>query len=202
MGWLEPARLEGRHVVLEPLAREHLDELRIAAADETIFSHLTVSLGTPEAMARWYDQAREAALRDEALAFATRRRADGRLVGSTRYMNAVPAHRRVEIGWTWLMREAWGGPLNVETKILLLGHAFERLGAHRVEFRTDILNVRSQAAIAALGATKDGEFRRHMIVRGGRVRDTVQYAIVDEDWPAIRLGLEARLTEKAARAPA
>ena len=100
------------------------------------------------------------------------------------------------------MREAWGGPLNVETKILLLGHAFERLGAHRVEFRTDILNVRSQAAIAALGATKDGEFRRHMIVRGGRVRDTVQYAIVDEDWPAIRLGLEARLTEKAARAPA
>lgn len=202
MSWLEPVRLEGRFAALEPLAPEHLPELRTLATDEGIFEHLSVSLGTHEAIARWFDQAREAAGRDEALAFATRRRSDGRLIGSTRYMNAVPAHRRVEIGWTWLAREAWGGPINVETKILLLGHAFERLGAHRVEFRTDLLNVRSQAAIQALGATKDGVFRRHMIVRGGRVRDTVQYAIVDEDWPSIRARLEARLAEKAARAPA
>lgn len=202
MAWLDPMRLEGGQVRLEPLAREHLEGLRLAAADDSVFTHLSVSLAAPGSLERWLEQALEAQARDEALAFATRRLADGQLVGSTRYMNAVPAHRRVEIGWTWLAREAWGGPINVESKILLLGHAFERLGAHRVEFRTDLLNVRSQAAIAALGATKEGVFRRHMVVRNGRVRDTVQYAILDEEWPAIRARLEARLAEKVASAPA
>lgn len=202
MAWLDPMRLEGGQVRLEPLARDHLEGLRLAAADDSVFTHLSVSLAAPGSLERWLEQALEAQARDEALAFATRRLADGQLVGSTRYMNAVPAHRRVEIGWTWLAREAWGGPINVESKILLLGHAFERLGAHRVEFRTDLLNVRSQAAIAALGATKEGVFRRHMVVRNGRVRDTVQYAILDEEWPAIRARLEARLAEKVASAPA
>jgi len=202
MAWLEPLRLTGRFVALEPLVPEHLDGLRTAPADGSIFTHLSGELGAPGVMERWYAQACEAAARDEALPFATRRLSDGRIVGSTRYMNAVPLHRRVEIGWTWLAREAWGGPLNVESKLLLLDHAFDRLGAHRVEFRTDLLNVRSQAAIAALGATKDGVFRRHMIMRGGRVRDTVQFSIVDQDWPTVRAELEPRLADKAARAPA
>lgn len=202
MGWLDPVRLEGHHVRLEPMARDHLEGLRLASADDAVFTHLAVSLAAPGSLERWLEQALEAHSRDEALAFATRRLADGRLIGSTRYMNPVVAHRRVEIGWTWLAREAWGGPINVESKILLLGHAFERLAANRVEFRTDLLNVRSQAAIAALGATREGVFRRHMVVQNGRVRDTVQYAILDEEWPVIRARLETRLAEKAATAPA
>jgi RimJ/RimL family protein N-acetyltransferase len=114
-------------------------------------------------------------------------------------MNVAAPHRRLEIGWTWLIPEAWGGPFNTEAKLLLLGHAFETLGAQRVEFRTDALNARSRAAIAALGATQDGLFRRHMVMRNGRVRDTVQFAIVDEDWPGVKARLTARLDAKATR---
>lgn len=200
--WLAPIKLTGRFVALEPIEPRHLSELLSIVGEPGIFSHLSVDLGAPGVLERWLDQAREAMARDEQLVFVKRCLADGRLVGSTRFMNAAAPHRRLEIGWTWLVPAAWGGPINVEAKLLLLAHAFERLGAHRVEFRTDSRNQRSQAAIAALGAVKDGMFRRHMVVRDGYVRDTVQFAIVDEDWLAIRARLEARLAQKAARAEA
>ena len=199
MRWFEPVVLAGRHLSLEPLGEAHAAELRAAADDPAVFAHLSLDVGAAGALERWIAQATDERKRSEQLAFVLRRRADGRLVGASRYMNAVPAHRRLEIGWTWLVRSAWGGPLNTEAKILMLDHAFGPLGAHRVELRTDVLNLRSQAAIAALGATREGVLRRHMIVRDGRVRDTVQYAIVDEDWPAIRVHLEARLATKLAR---
>ncbi|MGD9537810.1 MAG: GNAT family N-acetyltransferase [Alphaproteobacteria bacterium] len=200
--WLAPVRLAGRFVTLEPLGREHLAELRAIVGEPRMFAHLSVDLGAPGALDRWLAQALDAVAKGEALVFAKRRAADGRLVGSSRYMNVAAAHRRLEIGWTWLVPEVWGGPINTESKLLLLGHAFEALKAHRVEFRTDARNARSRAAIAALGAVQDGVFRRHMVVRDGHVRDTVQFAIVDEDWPAVRARLEARLAAKAMQASA
>lgn len=197
MSWLAPVTLTGRFVGLEPLEARHFAELRPIVGEARLFDYLSVDLGQPGALERWVEQACEAMARGEQLVFVKRLVADGRLVGSTRYLNVAPAHRRLEIGWTWLVPAVWGGPVNTESKLLLLAHAFERLGAHRVEFRTDLRNQRSQAAIAALGAVREGVFRRHMVVRDGYVRDTVQFAIVDQDWPAIRARLEARLAAKA-----
>ncbi len=195
--WIAPTTLEGRFVTLEVLKLAHSAELRPLVGDSRIFAYLSVDLGAPGALDRWVDQALEAMASGDQLVFVKRQHATGQLVGSTRYMNVVTQHRRVEIGWTWLTPSAWGGPINTEAKLLLLSHAFEALGAHRVEFRTDSRNLQSQAAIAALGATREGVFRRHMVVKDGYVRDTVQFAIVDQDWSNIRPRLEARLATKA-----
>ncbi len=196
-GWVTPVRLTGHFVALEPLEQSHLAELRAITGDPRCFAYLSLDLGAPGALENWYEQASEAAAKGEQLVFVKRRLADRQLVGSTRYMNIAAPHRRLEIGWTWLAPSAWGGPLNTEAKLLLLTHAFESLGTHRVEFRTDARNERSQAAIAALGAVREGVFHRHMVVRDGFVRDTVQFAIVDRDWPMLRSRLEARLIAKA-----
>ena len=114
-------------------------------------------------------------------------------------MSIVPAHRRLEIGWTWLSPAAQGTGANTEAKFLMLEHAFERLGAMRVELKTDALNARSRAALAGIGATFEGVFRRHQLMADGRVRDSAWYAITDEDWPAVRDGLRARLADQADR---
>jgi RimJ/RimL family protein N-acetyltransferase len=129
------------------------------------------------------------------LPFAIRLNADGRLIGSTRYLNIAPEHRRLEIGWTWLHPDHWGGRINAAAKLLLFAHAFETLGAHRVELRTDALNARARRAILKLGAAEEGILRRHMVMAGGRVRDTVQFAVIDADWPAVRAGLAARIAK-------
>jgi RimJ/RimL family protein N-acetyltransferase len=117
-------------------------------------------------------------------------------VGSTRYLNYAPEHRRVEIGWTWLRRSAWGTGANVETKMLLLEHAFERHGLQRVEFKTDARNLRTRGALLALGAQFEGIFRKHMILPSGP-RDSAWYAIVEDDWPALKERLLTRIEARA-----
>jgi len=117
---------------------------------------------------------------------------DGREVGSTRFLAFAQEHRRVEIGWTWLARRAWSTGANVETKLLLLEHAFERCGLQRVEFKTDARNLRSRGALLALGARFEGIFRKHMLLPNGP-RDSAWYAITDDDWPAVRARLRDRL---------
>ena len=112
-------------------------------------------------------------------------------------MAIVPAHRRLEIGWTWLTPAVWGTGINVEAKLLLLTHAFDTLGAMRVELKTDARNERSRAAILALGAQFEGVFRKHMQMADGRIRDSAWYAITDDDWPAVRARLVARLAAHA-----
>ena len=112
--------------------------------------------------------------------------------GSTRYLSHAPEHRRVEIGWTWLRRSAWGTGANVEAKLLLLGHAFERCGMQRVEFKTDARNHQTRGSLLALGARFEGIARKHMMLPSGP-RDSAWYAITDDDWPAVRERLEARL---------
>src|SRR5437867_9102297 len=180
-------RLEGRLVTLEPLAREHVDGLRAAAADERIWRFMV----TTDAEA-WIEQA----LADSArVPFVALR--DGLPVGSTSYMSLAPEHLRLEIGHTWMNPSTWGTGANVEAKYLLLRHAFETLGCRRVEFKTDARNERARAALAALPARFEGIHRKHMLVRGGERRDSAWYAVIDDDWPHVKDALERRLSQRA-----
>jgi RimJ/RimL family protein N-acetyltransferase len=104
-------------------------------------------------------------------------------------------HLRAEIGWTWVARPAWSTGVNIETKLLLLGHAFEIAGLRRVEFKTDARNERSRGALLALGATFEGVLRKHMVVRDGGPRDSAYYSVIDDEWPAVRRHLLGRLSE-------
>jgi len=188
---LAHAALEGRFVRLEPLEERHREALRPAAQHPEIFTVTTSALGS------LYDPYIDNALKrsdgQHELAFAVLLKAQARYVGMTRYLNIEEAHKKLEIGSTWYEPAAWGGPVNPECKLLLMQHAFETLRFHRVEYKTDVRNARSRAAILKLGATQEGIFRRHMIMADGHVRDSVYFSIVDTDWPAVKAGLQKRL---------
>jgi N-acetyltransferase len=185
-------RLEGELVVLEPLAAAHEAGLYEASADAALWQWLSIlQPRSPEAFHAWFE---EALALPGSVPFATLDARSGAPVGSTRYLELRPEHGVLEIGWTWLAPSAWRTGANVEAKLLQLEHAFERLGARRVEFKTDARNERSRAALAALPARFEGIFRKHMLVRGGELRDSAYYAIVDEDWPDVRAALEARIS--------
>jgi RimJ/RimL family protein N-acetyltransferase len=189
---MEVAILTGRWVLLEPLAEQHREALRAAADDERIWVHtLTVARG-PE-FDRWFDYVLANRAADRQVPFAVRRLSDQALLGSTSYLDPASQHRRVEIGSTWYVPEVWGTPINPECKLLLLAHAFDVLMLNRVSLCTDLRNTRSQAAIEKLGAVKEGVLRSHMITQGGRVRDSVTYSIVREDWPWVKERLTDRL---------
>jgi RimJ/RimL family protein N-acetyltransferase len=177
-------RLEGRIVTLEPLTADDVDGLRKAAADERIWRYMVTT--DPEAWLR-------DALADTSRVAFVALQAD-RPVGSTSYMSLAPEHLRLEIGNTWMHPSTWGTGANTEAKYLLLRHAFERLGARRVEFKTDARNERARAALAALPAEFEGIHRKHMLVRGGERRDSAWYAVIDDDWPTVRARLEERLS--------
>jgi RimJ/RimL family protein N-acetyltransferase len=125
--------------------------------------------------------------------FAIRRRADGAVVGSSRFMAVRRPDRVIEIGWTWFNPSAWRTGVNLETKLLMLGYAFEGLGCVRVELKTDARNERSRKAIAALPAQFEGVFRKHMIVPDVGQRDSAYYSVIDDEWPRVRANLERRL---------
>jgi RimJ/RimL family protein N-acetyltransferase len=179
------APLVGRIVRLERIDERHREGLREAAEDDPRIHRYTnmYSLGFD----RWFDLALRA---DREVPFVVH--VDGRPVGSSRYLNVEPAHRRLEIGWTWLERAQWGTGANVETKYLLLRNAFDQWGAMRVEFKTDARNLRVRGALLGVGARFEGIFRRHMILPDS-VRDSAWYAILDEDWPRVRPMLEEKI---------
>jgi RimJ/RimL family protein N-acetyltransferase len=186
---LHPAGpLTGRLVRVEPLAERHREGLRAATEESPeIFRFMAYPGFQP-----WFDHALTF---DGEIPFAVL--VDGREVGSTRYLNIAPEHRRVEIGWTWLVRSQWGKGANVETKLLLLENAFERWGAMRVEFKTDARNLQTRGSLLALGARFEGIHRKHMLLPGG-VRDSAWYAILDDDWPAVKERLVKRLKARSA----
>ncbi len=199
--WTRSPVLQGERVLLEPLDERHVPGLlAAAAADPAIWTWLFARLDDEGALRAWLADALRARDAGTEVPFATLDAKTGRVVGSTRYLAVVPAHRRLEIGWTWLAPAAWGTGINVEAKLLLLAHAFDELGAMRVELKTDARNERSRAAILALGARFEGIFRKHMQMADGRIRDSAWYSITDDDWPAVRSRLEARL--EAPRGPA
>jgi N-acetyltransferase len=187
-------RLEGRLVVLEPLTREHGEGLLAAAGDPEVWRWTTAPADEPETFAAWLDAALAAAEAGREAPYAILLRETGEPVGSSRYLTLRPEHRGLEIGHTWHARRVWGTGVNVEAKYLLLRHAFEALGCMRVEFKTDARNERARGALEALPARFEGIFRKHMLVRGGEVRDSAYYSVVDTDWPAVRANLERRLS--------
>lgn len=195
--WYEAPVLAGKHVRLEPLALEHAPGLLAAADDDAVFQHLTrgrlSSQDDAADFVRWADDLRE---RHVLMPFAqldVRGGGAGEVAGHTSYYEINPDSRSLAIGYTWLGKRWWRTALNTESKLLLLTHAFDTLDAVRVVWHTDIRNERSQAAIARLGATREGVLRKHKVRRDGTWRDTVQFAMTDDDWPDVRARLTARL---------
>jgi N-acetyltransferase len=184
--------LTGRWVQLEPLVEAHREPLRNAADDERIWRFTTMIVRGPE-FDRFFDEALAAQAAGTRIPFAVRRLTDAALVGSTSYLDVMPRNKRVEIGWTWYRPDVWATVVNPECKLLLLTNAFEVLGVNRVSLVTDRLNERSQAAIAKLGAVREGVLRSHMVVQGGRVRDSVIFSIIAAEWPAVKEKLAARV---------
>jgi RimJ/RimL family protein N-acetyltransferase len=185
--------LEGELVRLEPLEESHAEELWEAAQAPEIWEWLVDIGADRELFERWLETSVQATEEDREGVFATRELRGGTVVGSTRYMNVRRADRVVEIGWTWLNPAAWRTGVNVEAKLLMLEHAFERLGCLRVELKTDARNKRSRAAMEALPAQFEGVLRKHMVIPGIGVRDSAYYSVIDEEWPAVRANLERRL---------
>jgi len=183
-------------VRLEPLIEAHRAGLALAADDDQIWDHMP-SAASGDGFAAWFDQSLDVALSGREAVWAVRTLADDRLVGSTRYLAIEPTHRRLEIGHTWYAPPVWGTQVNPACKLALMGHAFETLAFNRVELKTDNRNLRSQAAIAKLGATREGVFRAHMIRRDGSLRDSVYFSVVRDQWPAVRDRLTARLEAPA-----
>jgi RimJ/RimL family protein N-acetyltransferase len=187
-------RFEGRFVVLEPLALPHADALFDAAHDQGIFTWFPLDpSGSRSDMRDVVRTALEAAEAGREVPFVVCDAASGQPVGSTRFLEIRLEHLRIEIGWTWLTPRVWSTGANVEAKLMLLRHAFERVGLRRVEFKTDARNERSRGALLALGAQFEGIFRKHMVVRDGAPRDSAYYAVIDDDWPSLRPRLERRL---------
>lgn len=191
------ATLEGRSVSLEPLQAAHADALADAARDGELWRLWYTTVPSPQTIGRWIERALAEQAAGESLPYVVRRRRDGRIVGSTRYMHIEPAERRLEIGSTWYAREVQRTALNTECKRLLLARAFDELGCIAVEFRTHWFNHASRAAIARLGAKQDGVLRNHWRLPDGSLRDTVVFSIIDSEWPAVR----RHLTERQDRLP-
>jgi RimJ/RimL family protein N-acetyltransferase len=189
MAWVEPITLTGTHVVLEPAADRHVPDLLAAGQDDLVWEWLP----WPRPRSEEDIAAMLGAEQEIAFPFAQVDASSGRAVGITTYRDVDARHRTLEVGGTWLGRPWWRTAINTEAKLLFLGHAFETLGANRVAIKTDIRNERSQAAIARLGAVREGVLRHQYVRRDGSLRDTVMYSIVPDEWPAVRATLQARL---------
>ncbi|MEU8183068.1 bifunctional pyridoxamine 5'-phosphate oxidase family protein/GNAT family N-acetyltransferase [Micromonospora sp. NPDC049044] len=196
--WHEPVSLHGEHVRLEPLDLTHTDELHTATADPEVWRHLSVAPPrTPADTAEVIGTALAAQHRGERVAWVQRCAATGAVVGSTSYYEIDPQRRSVAIGHTFLGRQWWRTGINTEAKLLLLARAFDELGAVRVVWHTDIRNLRSQAGIERLGATREGVLRMHRQRPDGSWRDTVQYAMTVDEWPTAQARLRERLLPTA-----
>jgi N-acetyltransferase len=192
-----PLTLEGSVVRLEPIRREHAELFWDVAKNdlEDIFRWIPYSMKTQEDFDLLVEKAFSEQERGESVVFATVERATGRAIGSTRFMNIDRANRRVEIGSTWIAKPWQRTAVNTEAKYLMLRHAFETWGCARVELKTDALNEKSRNAILRIGAKEEGTLRRHVVTWTGRIRDSVYFSILDDEWPAVKANLEARLSK-------
>lgn len=190
-----PIVLEGSAVRLEGLRLEHAEELAAAGHDEEIWRYLMNPMPRDQAgYIRYIESALALACTGSIIPFAIVDRVSGRAIGATRYMEIAHADLMLEIGGTWIGRAYWRTRINTECKYLLLRHAFERMGAVRVQLKTDLRNERSQAAIARLGAVREGVLRRHRRTPGGYQRSSVMFSMLDDEWPVVKARLEETLT--------
>ena len=190
--WAAPVTLEGDLVRLEPLSFGHLDDLARVAFEGDLWRWVMVQPADRDELRSWMGDALDAADGGAEVPFATVDRTTGRAIGSTRFMSIAPEHRRLELGWTWVALSHQRTGANREAKLLQLTHAFEALGANRVEFKTDSLNTKANPGLLGLGATFEGTFRNHMVMPGGRIRHSNYYSITAEDWPATKSLLRQR----------
>lgn len=190
---IEPVRLEGEVVAMEPIRPDHLDRLWQAAADQRIWDWLVHLTDSRERFDEWVSESIECWSGGDRKTFVTVAVDSGLVIGSSSYLNYRPADDVVEIGYTWLNPSAWGTGANTEAKLLMITHAFEVLGCARVEFKTDARNERSRAALAAIPAQFEGILRKHMKPFGVGRRDSAYYSVIDDEWPAVRENLHRRL---------
>ena len=190
---ISPVTLEGQHTSLEPLTLAYQEALIAAADDGELWNSTVTVVPTRDTMAEYIDAALQAQARGSELPFVIIRKATGKVVGTTRFYEIESKDRRAAIGYTWLSRSAQRTGVNTEAKLLLLTHAFEHWQCNRVEFITDVLNQQSRAAILRLGAKEEGILRNHMIMPGGRIRDSVCFSIIAAEWPEVKARLSAKL---------
>jgi N-acetyltransferase len=190
---LQKLALEGRAVRLEPLAPQHQQGLAAAIEDGALWTLPVTIVPHPRDLPAFFDDAERAFQSGRELAFATIDLSTGKVVGSTRFRCIEHAHKRLEIGFTFLAASMQRTHVNTEAKYLMLRHAFETWQVNRVELLTDLLNEKSRAAIARIGARQEGTLRSHMVMRDGRIRDSVLFSIVRSDWPDAKVALEARI---------
>src|SRR5438093_149100 len=191
--WVMPVTLEGSIVRLEPLSLDHLSGLAKVAFDPSLWRWTLARPTDVDGLRAWMDAAIAHAGDGSEMPFATVDVSTGRPIGSSRFMSIVPEHRRLEIGWTWVAPAWQRRGANQEAKYLQLRHAFEDLGANRVEFKTDSLNEKANPALLAIGATFEGTFRNHMVMPDGLLRHSYYYSVTKEEWPDRKARLEARI---------
>jgi RimJ/RimL family protein N-acetyltransferase len=190
---LQPLVLEGEHVRLESMTLDHLPGLVACGLDPRIWTWMPFDVADEDGMRSVVQAAIDGRAAGTEFPFVIIDRSDGRVVGSSRYLAPALEQCRLEIGWTWIMPSAQRSAVNSEAKLLMLTYAFETLGCLRVEFKTDARNAASRAALLGIGASFEGVFRKHMLVRGGQRRDSAWYSITDDEWPDVRAHLEERL---------
>jgi RimJ/RimL family protein N-acetyltransferase len=190
--WVEPVTLEGGLVRLEALSPDHLEDLARVAFEGDLWRWVVVQPVDVSELRAWLESALAEAATGAEVPFATIDLASGRAIGSTRFMSIAAEHRRLEIGWTWIGLAYQRSGANREVKLLQLTHAFETLGANRVEFKTDSMNPKANPALLGIGAKLEGTFRNHMVMPGGRIRHSNYYSVTREDWPAVKAALTGR----------
>jgi RimJ/RimL family protein N-acetyltransferase len=192
---ISPVIREGQHVRLEPLSAAHEESLIAAAGDGELWNSTVTVVPSRATMAAYIASALEAQAQGQELPFVIIRRSSEQIVGTTRFYFIDRENRHVEIGYTWVAASAQRTGVNTEAKLLLLTHAFERWRCIRVAFVTDVLNQQSRTALLRLGAKQEGILRNHMVMPGGRYRDSVCFSIIEAEWPEVKARLEAKLGE-------
>jgi len=194
--WIEPVTLAGSKVILEPLALAHADDLITAVKDGELWKLWYTPIPTPEKMKDYIEEALRMGENAGALPFVVREKVSNTIIGTTRYFNVDVVNQRVNIGYTWYAESYQRTAVNTESKYLLLAHAFEKLEAIAVEFRTNWHNHKSREAIARLGAKQDGVFRNHTKLADGVYRDTVVFSIINLEWSAVKKALLFKLSNR------
>lgn len=190
---VEPIILDGGFVRLEPLKIEHHSALCEVGLVEELWRLIPTQVDSPEAMMRYIETALDEQGRGVSLPFVTIEKSTNKVVGSTRFGNIDVKNLRAEIGWTWINPQWQRSFVNTEAKLLMLTHAFETWKCIRVELKTDALNEKSRNAILRLGAKQEGIFRQHLICQSGRLRDTVYFSILDNEWESVKGNLLGKI---------
>lgn len=190
---IEDLTLDGDTVLLLPLEKEQLDGLWKAADSKEIWEFTSSKINSKEDMHVMIEKAIIEREKGSQVPFVVIDKKKGTIIGSTRFLDISEIHKTLEIGWTWYHPDYWRTRVNTETKYLLLKYAFEEMNFNRIQFCTDLRNVRSQKAIERLGAQKEGVLRKHRIIAEGFVRDTVVFSIIKDEWPTVRSLLQGKL---------